>query len=575
MRRATHDGPRNQPSRRARLRRLLCHRTWAREDGIALILSILVMGVLTIATTATITAVTSNERAFGRDRQTNRALNIAEAGLNAAVSTLKTSSATITSLPPASGTVDQGAWSYSATRTQDPDNPNLYYWTVTSTGTSPDGNVTRIVSTKVSETITSGSQTQTITTPASEAYGYGLFLGDANADCTPGQSGGNTLGGSSGVTVDVYIKGSLCVSGNSSPFILEPTGSQGTVSVYVGGQFKSKSNSSPIGTSTAKLKSVTVVGGCIDSNHSVSVACSKQGNPLNNTKSASYGSGVWANSYSSTQHDIAKPTADGVTWYSAAAPGPATGCGAGSTYPSTWTQTSAYFTQHFFDNDTTRNSSVGTVHMLELVDRSSGAGGTAHNSFDCRWYDSDGNLVGQLKWTYPSSCGAAPASGTADLTINGTVFIDGNLSIDSCDYAVYQGRGTIYVNGTVTFANGAKVCALPISGNPCLGNFDPSQNLLEIVAVNAGNANPGFALSGAATYEGISYTNGVFNGGNGASVNGPVIADTATMSGNAKLRSTVDPPPGAPGAASTTTTTTQGPDQASWSGVPGSWQQLK
>ena len=148
------------------------------------------MGVLTIATTATITAVTSNEHAFGRDRQTNRALNIAEAGLNAAVAALKALSATITSLPPASGTVDHGAWSYTATRTQDPDNPNLYYWTVTSTGTSPDSNVTRIVSTKVSETITSSSQTQTITTPASDAYGYGFFLGDANSDCTPGRAAG-------------------------------------------------------------------------------------------------------------------------------------------------------------------------------------------------------------------------------------------------------------------------------------------------------------------------------------------------------------------------------------------------
>ena len=67
---------------------------------------------------------------------------------------------------------------------------------------------------------------------------------------------------------------------------------------------------------------------------------------------------------------------------------------------------------------------------------------------------------------------------------------------------------------------------------------------------------------------------GKFNSGNGSDVNGPVIADTATLSGNAKLRTTVNPPPGAPGAPSTTTTTT-GVDQAAFAGVPGSWQQLK
>ena len=89
------------------------------EDGIALILSVIVMLVLTIAVTATLTAVTSNEHAFGRDRQTNRALNIAESGLNAGVAAVKALPATATSLSPASGTTDRGSWSYTATRAQD------------------------------------------------------------------------------------------------------------------------------------------------------------------------------------------------------------------------------------------------------------------------------------------------------------------------------------------------------------------------------------------------------------------------------------------------------------------------
>ena len=80
-------------------------RTWTEHDGIALALSLLVMGVLTIATAAVITASTSNERAFGRDRQTSRALNIAEAGLNAAVAALKTLPADAVSLPPGTGYV--------------------------------------------------------------------------------------------------------------------------------------------------------------------------------------------------------------------------------------------------------------------------------------------------------------------------------------------------------------------------------------------------------------------------------------------------------------------------------------
>ena len=341
-------------------------------------------------------------------------------------------------------------------------------------------------------------------TPASPAYGWGVFLGDKNSNCTPGSSGGNTLGGSSGITVDVYIKGSLCVSGNSSPFILQPAGTTDTLTVYIGGQFKSSSNSSPIGTSAAKIHLATVVGGCYDSNHNQSVPCSKQGSPLNNVNSAAYGSGVWATNYSSTQNDIAKPTID-TAWYSNAAPGPGNACGAGSTFPNPgtpWTTTN--FKNRVLDNDSTRNTSVGTVQLLELVDRSSGAGGTAHNSFDCKSYDSNGTLIGELKWDYPTRWlrQRSVPNGVSNLTINGTVFIDGNLSLASCDYAVYQGRGTIYVNGTVTFANGAKICAKPISGSPCNGNFDPNSNLLEIVAVNSSNTSPGFALSGAGTLRG-------------------------------------------------------------------------
>ena len=119
----------------------------------ALILSMIFLAVLTIGTAATIQMVNSNEQSFGRDRQVNRALNVAEAGLGAGVGAGKALPATATTLPGASGTTDHGSWSYTATREQDTSNPLLYYWTVTSTAVSPDGKVTRIVQRKVAETL--------------------------------------------------------------------------------------------------------------------------------------------------------------------------------------------------------------------------------------------------------------------------------------------------------------------------------------------------------------------------------------------------------------------------------------
>ena len=153
MGRARDAEPTAEPACGVRLRAVIRGRL-AGQDGIALVLTLIVMGVLTIGTAAVMTEVTSNEHHFGRDHQVNRALNIAEAGLNAGVNAAKALPATATSLPGASGTTDNGSWSYTATRAQDSSNPDLYYWTITSTGVSPDGNVTRIVSRKVAQTVT-------------------------------------------------------------------------------------------------------------------------------------------------------------------------------------------------------------------------------------------------------------------------------------------------------------------------------------------------------------------------------------------------------------------------------------
>jgi Tfp pilus assembly protein PilX len=551
MRRATPAGARN----------LLLRRGWRQEEGIALILSLIVMGVLTITTAAVVTATTSNEHAFGRDRQANRALNIAEAGLNAGLAAVKALPATATTLTPAAGTVDDGSWSYTAERTDDATDPNLFYWTVTSTGISPDGRVTRIVRKTVSETITHHSTTTTTTTPASAAYNYGFFLGDPSSDCTTSGSG-NTFSGNFTISASFYVAGSLCISQQNTN-IREPNpASPPTLKVYVGNKFKTGgNNSSPIGTSTAPINLSTVVNGCLDKNGN-GVSCSRQGDPTKNSNQPGYGSGVYAATYSSTQLLIPKPTVD-TSWYTNAKPGPVTGCNDSptdstqvSTYPSGYT--AAQFKSALFDNNSSMNNSLGSIDPTTMF-------GTS--SWDCRYYDSSGNLVGRLAWAY-----GAPGS----LSITGTIWIDGNLSFTATN-AIVHGRGTIYATGTVSFSGQAKLCEVPSTGSACLGNYDPTQNLLVLVANNAGNVNPGFSLTGnsAVVFEGVAFTNGILNNSGQANLFGPVIADTATMAGNGITRTTVNPPDGAPGATSTTTSTVDAPDTNAWADVPGSWQQLQ
>ena len=83
-------------------------------------------------------------------------------------------------------------------------------------------------------------------------------------------------------------------------------------------------------------------------------------------------------------------------------------------------------------------------------------------------------------------------------------------------------------------------------------------------------------MTGQETFEGVAFTNGMFNDRQRRHVHGAVIADTATMAGNGDSCRTTDRSSArrARGAGTTTTTTT-GADTAALEPVPGSWQQLK
>ena len=204
--------------------------------------------------------------------------------------------------------------------------------------------------------------------------------------------------------------------------------------------------------------------------------------------------------------------------------------------------TATQFKNAVFDNDTTRNTSLGTVDLFQL------------GSFDCRYYDSDGTLAGRLAWT----------SGQPGTLID----LRDRLHRREPDRArprstpCTRAAGNLYVNGTVAFSGQAKICATPISGSPCLGNYAPNTNLLELVAVNAGNASKRLHAHWPADFEGVAFMNGNFKEAGNGSIHGAVIADTASVAGNGDVPHQFDPPPGAPGAAATTTTTTSVPDTA-------------
>ena len=504
------------------------------EEGIALIMAISIVMVLTIASAASIEMVRAGEVSSGRERQATRAVAIGEAGLDKGFAAVVAADPSATQ--PTGSTVsiptysfDGGSGSVSATKQADGT------WTVTSTATSPNGKVTRKVETTLRPNQTGSS--------ISPVYGYGFFMADPTADCTLVSGTGNSIGNSAQVTVPVYIASSLCLSGGGSPLVANPASPAAKITMYIGGKLQVDSNASPVGSNsvTGKLAKATIVGGCQTYFKKAwkNVICSTPSDPLSGT-----GSGVWADTYSSTPMTLTKPvvgTTEADAAYNNAAPGPKNPCGAGSTVGPLR-----------FDSagSTTRDSSLGTVRLLQIT----GSWGSGNN-FDCRYYDGSGTLIGRLAYTFGTP-------GT--LVAQGTIFIDGNLQLQGADSAIYSGKATIYVNGNVSFANGARLCGAAMAGSDCSGNWDPSVNSLEIVAINSGNSNPGWDMGGDSQFEGIAYVNGRYVSGNSAWVQGPVIADSGTLSGATKFKAITAPPPGAPGAATLSTT---------WSVQAGSWRQ--
>src|SRR6185312_488439 len=113
-----------------------------------------------------------------------------------------------------------------------------------------------------------------------------------------------------------------------------------------------------------------------------------------------------------------------------------------------------------FDNDTTQN---GTNASFELLPNS---------SYTC--ISQNGSSVGQLTWN----------NTTKQLTINGNVFLDGNLTIGQS--GKYTGTGVIEAAGTITFnGNSTQFCATTACDFNNWQGSSGNNSMLTLVALKA------------------------------------------------------------------------------------------
>jgi hypothetical protein len=476
------------------------------------VIALLIIAAMSISTAAIATLVTSNENAFGRDRQELLAFDSAEAGINYGIATLAKSvdpngtapvgtnfgsSASPNAFPSGTGTGGWWATKISATN-----------WKLWSSATSPNSRVPR----EISVNVQSVTQPGTIT-PASLVWTYGLFVASPTSCFSPQ--------GSANMTISIYVNGDLCLNGSSN--IAEPADSTGpSVQVYATGKI-TLGNPNSIGAASKKVATVTAVKGCTGSK---GVICSKAG------------SSVYAMQYNSTGGALTKPAVyPDLVYASGDWKNPV--CSTGS------------FT---FDNDSTRNSSVGTVNLFPAT------------SYNCSVH-APGNpstIVGTLAWN----------ASTNVLSASGVIYIDGSLSINSNTQVSYP-NGTfasIYFNGSVTTNGGSALCGPPStpSGSACgTPKWDGSKGALVFVVVNAGGVTPAWKANGNAEFNIAAYVVGNYNNGGNAFITGPVVCDTATVGGSSDSTDVSNPPPGTPGSYTTS------PGQTNWSVISGTWQQLK
>jgi hypothetical protein len=106
------------------------------------------------------------------------------------------------------------------------------------------------------------------------------------------------------------------------------------------------------------------------------------------------------------------------------------------------------------------------------------------------------NLTGTA-YTCTTDSGSMSWDGTT-LTINGNVYVDGNLTTSSNTDILYSGLGAIYVGGTVSFGNNTSICVGSTSHHDCPAgpNWTDIANNFLLILSKQGTSGSNLSLEG-------------------------------------------------------------------------------
>jgi Tfp pilus assembly protein PilX len=438
-------------------------RALAQERGAALAVALagsIALSSLFVAVIDYTSAGARNTRLSGARQQAEA---MAEAALNNASATIFKSgnnplnpylfcTASETTLPCAAKTAGYDKGTATWTATLDQGATPYPTWTVTGTGslrnpnTSTTGTVSRTLTMQVPVIPTFTSTLQ------SQAWNFVFVYGTGDpSGCDYQQINNSTMGS------PLYVAGNLCLY-NSAMLAGGPVDVGGTAT------FNSVQNS--VGTLGSPITTgVHIAGGCkLKPALTFDVPCKVTDN-------------VFASpAADSTLASIGFPQPSWQSWYLNAAPGPYFGC-----YSSSGTAPTGGTWATFFDNNQTSPESPDSSREDRSV---TGAGGsitlTSVGSYTCK------SPAGQLSWN-ASTSDSATYGPARTLTVNGSVFIDGNARIDTGGAIRYQGQGTLLLSGSFVLKSTNLCAVLSSNGNHCdwvlgAGHWDPNSTMLDIVA---------------------------------------------------------------------------------------------
>jgi Tfp pilus assembly protein PilX len=482
------------------------------EDGIALVMALGMTVVLVILVASMISFTSGNQRAARLSSGSVQALQYAEAGLNAGYSKIvnqnsvtggNPTAANLIGCNGAAGPTDTNGPSNCATPAADVlcltsttcssgsagsasiygyfsgSNPTTYNgtavaastWLLVATGyaRNPDGAM-------IAKSTTATVKISPLDNGAVASVWNHIFM---TAPLVPNVCQVDFGGNNFNITSPLYVIGNLCLTGQNVG-IQEVTGGQ-AIDVMVGGKLVLSGSGTRVGAdSTHPITSGVAVGGCT----TVSVSSST-------STCSPTGFNYWVGTLDTfVANDAPAMTSDDIAAdYAAFDPGPHHSCASGGLPSST------------FDNDTVQN---GTNASFEL---------TPSSSYTC--VSQNGSSVGQLSWN----------NSTKRLTITGSVFLDGNLTISQSGQ--YTGTAVIEAAGTITFnGNATQLCAT--TTNPCDFNAwqgtSGNTSMLTLVALKTNTTSVTFT-DNSQTFQGSVWTqpsSKMTFVKNGVTVEGPV-----------------------------------------------------